>query len=120
MAAAALSKEDFFALGLELAGHSKWQQYKHERNLERFKEDYGVIPETCCRIWEDLRTSFRLEKKAKPKHFLLAIRFLFKYEDESDLCRFFGIRSKKTVRKWWKIYVRKIEEILESKVRTRL
>jgi hypothetical protein len=59
----------------------------------------------------------RLPEHAKPMHFLLAVRFLWKYHEERDLARYFGMRSKTTAPKWWKIYVIKIEKLLDRKVR---
>jgi len=128
---AAFSTEEFMALGLETGGHPKWRDYKHERNIDRFKEDYGVTPQTCHDIWEDLRnfdaeiecldehkSPVRLEKGAKPLHLLLGIRFLFKYQEQRDLCRFFGMRSPKTMSKWATLYVFKIERLLDMKMGT--
>ena len=118
---AALTAEEFMSLGLEVNNHHpKWRQYKHQCNVDRFKEDYGVIPETCVVLWNDMRNSIaptvRLVRGDKPVLFLLALRFLWTYQTETDLCTFFNIRGKQTVRKWWKHYVRKIEKLLDGKV----
>ena len=115
------TKEQMFALGLETARHSKWRQYKHEKNIERFKEAYGVLPEVCHQIWIDLRSATgykKLSKNANPIHLLLALRFLFAYPTEQDLCNFFNIRSKNTIEKWVKVYVGKIKELLQVKMGT--
>jgi len=115
-AATALTSQDFLGMGLEIAGHSKWEQYKLDRNVERFKVAFGVIPETCASIWQDLRRREKINKQSDPRHFLIGVRFLWKYEEEADLARFFGIRTHQTVRKWWKIYVQIIESLLDEKV----
>jgi hypothetical protein len=120
----AMTTMDFMGLGLEIGGHSRWRTYKYEANVKRFKQAFGVIPETCVLIWDVLRNSMdaavRLKKEDKPKHLLVAIRFLWTYDEEYDLSRFFGFQSHTTARKWWKIYVTKIEKLLDMKVRKQL
>jgi hypothetical protein len=117
----AMTAISFMGLGLELGLHTKWRTYKHDQNINRFKADFGIIPESCVLLWDALRNSMdptvRLPGNAKPMHFLLAVRFLWKYHEECDLARYFGMRSKTTARKWWKIYVIKIEKLLDRKVR---
>ena len=117
---ASLSADDFMKVGLE-RHHPKWPEYLHGRNVDRFKEMYGVIPETCAAIWDLMRNSLdpavRLNaRKDKPSLFLVSLRFLWTYDTEADLCIFSGIRGKQTVRKWWKHYVRKMERLLDLKV----
>lgn len=105
-------------LGLEIAGEYKWMTYKHHCNLDRFTTYYGVDPRTCARVWEALRTSndpeIKLFRKANPMHLLLAIRFLWRYEMETDLGKFFGIKSPKTVRKWVRYYLYRVKLLLPS------
>ena len=115
VAAPPMSADDFLILGLELGGHDKWRSYKHHCNIDRFKEDYGIIPQTAHLVWDALRTASLIDNNSKPKHFMIAIRFLWKYEDESDLKRFFKL-TEKTVRKWWKHYVFRIEQLLDAMV----
>ena len=59
----------------------------------------------------------RLRKKDTPKHLLVAIRFLWTYDEEYEIARFFSFRCYNTGRKWWKFYLTKIEKLLELKVR---
>ena len=118
--ARAVGKKEFMRLGLEIAGEYKWMTYKHHCNIERFKTCYGVSPRTCGRVWHGLRSSndpdIKLESSADPKHLLLAIRFLWRYEVEKDLGRFFGIKSPKTVRKWVHHYLLRVARLLPSLV----
>jgi hypothetical protein len=120
---AAMTAIEFMELGLEIGGHAKWRTYLHHTNIKRFKQAFGVIPETCVLLWDALRNSMdgevRLKKKEKPKHLLVAIRFLWTYDTEYDLARFFGI-CEQTARTWWKFYVTKIEKLLDGKVRKQL
>lgn len=114
--AIAFSKRQFLQLGLESFGDWKWATYKHHCNVERFRGYFGVTPRTCARIWHELRSSsdgrIRLQKNADPKHLLLAIRFVWRYEVETEAGQRFGIRSPKTVRKWAKDYAHRISLLL--------
>jgi len=120
----AMTAIEFMGLGLEIGGHTRWQTYKHEANVKRFKQAFGVIPETRVLLWDALRNSMdatvRLQKNDKPMHLLVAIRFLWMYHEEYEIARFFSFRSVVTGRKWWKIYVKKIEKLLGRKVRKQL
>ena len=75
-------------------------------------------------LWDALRNSMDatvwLQKNDKPMYLLVAIRFLWLYDEEYDIARFFGFRSVVTGRKWWKMYVKKIEKLLDRKVRKQL
>jgi hypothetical protein len=53
----AMTAIEFMGLGLEIGGHTRWRTYKHEANIKRFKEAYGVIPESCVLLWDALRNS---------------------------------------------------------------
>jgi hypothetical protein len=112
---------EFLGLGLEIGGHKRWRTFQHAANIQRFKEAFGVLPETCVLIWDALRNSLdptvRLRRKDKPGHLLVGIRFLWTYHEEYEIARFFGYGSNKTGRKWWKLYVAKIEKLLDRKVR---
>jgi hypothetical protein len=67
----------FMGLGLEIGKHTRWHTYKHEANIKRFKQAFGVIPETCVLLWDALRNSMdatiRLLKNDKLMHLLVAI-----------------------------------------------
>jgi hypothetical protein len=43
----AMTAIEFMELGLEIGGHAKWRTYLHHTNIKRFKQAFGVIPETC-------------------------------------------------------------------------
>jgi hypothetical protein len=118
----AMTAIEFMGLGLEIGRHTRWRTYKHEANVKRFKEAFGVIPETCVLLWDALQNSMDttvwLQKNDKPTHLLLvAIQFLWTYDEEYEIARFLSFRSVVTGRKWWKIYVKKIEKLLDRKVR---
>ena len=48
---------EFMGLGLDIGRHTLWRTYKHEANIKRFKEAFGVIPETCVLLRDALRNS---------------------------------------------------------------
>ena len=110
------SKRAFHELGLECAGHPQWRSYKHNCNLDRYRQAYGVTPKTVARVWHELRTSnnpaAKLPVDSNPIHLLLSIRFLWRYEVYEDLGRFFGIRSPKTVKKWVWEYLKRMSHLL--------
>ncbi|CAB9516751.1 hypothetical protein SEMRO_804_G204910.1 [Seminavis robusta] len=120
--AKAYSARHFMNLGLRYARFPNWKHYKESRSIERFKQHFGMKPETVADCWLLLRESndpdIRLEKKAKPKHLLIAIRHLFKYHTEADLASFFNIKTEKTVRKWAKLYVKRISRLLPDLIGT--
>ena len=107
---------EFLELGLEIGGHTRWRTFQHAANIKRFKEAFGVLPETCVLIWDALRNSLdptvRLRRNDKPKHLLVGCRFLWTYHEEYDIARFFSFQCVNTGRKWWKLYVKKIKNCL--------
>lgn len=112
--AKAFTEADFLQLGLETANHPKWRQYKDHCNIKRFKKAYGMTPVTCADVWATFRDlppdhPSRIGKRADPVHLLIALRWLWKYETEADLGRFFSL-TEKTVTKWIRIYVKKMAD----------
>jgi len=118
--APATTEHQFLGLGLTIAKYDKWETYKPNRQIERFKEKYGVIPKTCEMMWADMRVSplqeCKLPKNAKPKDFLLAMRFIFAYDTENDIGTFFDIKSEKTVRAICRVWVVRMKALLAAKM----
>ena len=116
-AAPAISPEKFLGLGLEVFNYKRWRSYKHGANLIRFKKHYGVLPITCCQVWQKLRLhtnpESRLSSKADPRYFLMAVCFLWSYQTEAPLASQFGM-SEKTSRKWVRYFVERIGSLLPS------
>ena len=112
--------EDFMSLGLgTIAKIRRWKQHKHHVSTAKFVKLYGATPETCSEVWKDLtghpNAIVNVGSGGKPQHLLLALRFLWKYQEQSDLAQFFG-QTEKTVAKWLRIYVVKLAILLQSKV----
>ncbi|CAB9500472.1 hypothetical protein SEMRO_84_G044950.1 [Seminavis robusta] len=116
------SAKHFLNLGLRYGRFPNWKSYKESRCIQRFKQHFGMQPQTVADVWQKLRDSdnldIRLKKNAKPKELLIAIRHLYKYHIEADLAMFFRIKTEKTVRKWVKRYVKKIALLLPELVGT--
>lgn len=114
-----ITAEQFMALGLELAGYKRWRKYKVKTNIERFRAHFGALPKSCENIWFDLQMSAnpecRIDSDADPKHLLLAFNFLWEYPTQKKLFTMFQL-TEKTVGKWSKLYTRKIQLLLPSKV----
>ena len=115
-----LSEDEFLDLGLTQAGIHGWRKHKLHASIDRFKSRYGCSPKTCEVVWIELRNSndidIRITKRDKPLMFLLALRFLWKYETEYDLGDYFNIRSEKTVRNYYRHWLPKIQGLLKQKV----
>ncbi|CAB9503243.1 hypothetical protein SEMRO_160_G072100.1 [Seminavis robusta] len=110
------SARHFMGLGLRYARFHNWKRYKPKQCIHRFKQQFGMKPQTVEDVWKALRDSddpvVRLPKTAKPKHLLIAIRHLFKYHTEADLATFFNIKTEKTVRRWARQYLKRIAHYL--------
>jgi hypothetical protein len=39
----AMNAIEFMGLGLEIGRHTQWRTYKHEANIKRFKEAFGML-----------------------------------------------------------------------------
>ena len=110
-----LSATDLVFLGLEMAGFKRLANSSEKTNFDRFNSLYGATARSCHELF--LQISEVDDRQVHPKYFLLALRFLKEYPTEQQLCGMFNIQSEKTVRKWTKIYVKKIQELLPAKVR---
>jgi len=112
--AKAITANGFLKLGLEVLGYRRWESYKYNANLNRFKEHFGILPSTCSDVWEKLRLSddddCRLDPKAKPIHLLLTINYLWRYQTEEPHAKLFHM-TKNTARKWKYIYLKKLEAL---------
>ena len=56
--------------------------YTLQRDKEDFKSAFGITSFTAEIAWNSIKVP-----KAKPKHFLWAMMFLKRYDDEKTLCR---------------------------------
>ena len=114
--AATLTERDFIEIGLETAKVVGWRLCKPATAIERFKQFYLATPATCVAIWDDLKKAGAISKKDKPVHLLVGLRFLLKYENESNLAHFFGFRSRTTAAKYARLWVGHISTLFAGKV----
>ncbi|CAB9527100.1 hypothetical protein SEMRO_1942_G306740.1 [Seminavis robusta] len=118
MAAEAFNARQFLAFGMDILGVERWEFLKETSVIERFTNAYGAKPITCEQMWTDLISMGEVNKKSKPMHLFIALRFLYKNDTELDLMSFFKIGSDNTIRKWCWSYVKKIQKLLKGKMLT--
>ena len=101
-------------------GRNNWINAKLQKKREGFKQWCGIYPDTCAKVWSDLIEQDILEDgSAKPQHFLLALRWLKAYDYEHQLKKEFGF-DEKTIRKWVRFFIVKIEKLKQITVRNLL
>lgn len=118
------TEEQFLALGMRIARVFRWERCKRETNVDRFRNFYGIHPAACEHAYNLLRNSedpnddeIKLDIMTdKPWQLLMACRFLWLYPSERNLGQFFGIQSKVTVYKYTKLWVKRLEWLLENKL----
>lgn len=81
----------------------------------RFKEQFGVTPEVCAKLWTLLDPYATMANAVKPCHLLWALVFLKQYNTESNASSAVGGPDEKTYRKWVWHFVEAIS-YLESRV----
>jgi Helix-turn-helix of DDE superfamily endonuclease len=101
---------------MQTGGYCRWRYMQEETNIGRFKDAFGAMPLTCHQIWTALRDAGKLAKTSKPVHLLLALRYLWKYDTQTDLGQFFHISSHVTVSRCVKEWVKLIASLLQSKM----
>lgn len=70
--------------------------------LRRFKSFFGITPNVCSIVWEQIKLEAPLG--AEPKHLLWCLSFLKQYSVEHYRRSIFGA-DEKTMRKWTWIFV---------------
>ena len=68
---------EFMGLDLEVAGYSRWRNYKEAANIKRFNAFYGALPKSCENIWLDLQTTTRRLIRASVASRVVPIRSFF-------------------------------------------
>ena len=116
--------ELFTALGLSAAGYRGWRGFSEQKQIAKFKECYGCEPLTTSQLYNDIivqQSPFDpispYEAKRGPVMFLVSLRFLWTYDTEADIGRFFKIQCTQTISAYVTRWVPKIAMLLESKVR---
>ena len=104
-------------LGLQCAGYKYPNRCKIETNINRFKAHFGLNPSTCEKLWVDLQATAneegRIDAGTEPVFLLIGLRFLYKYETEEVLGRFFDMCDK-TVRKYYRESAKKISLLFDQ------
>ena len=108
----AVTEQGFLELGLGRRGLTRWKKFKRETQLSLFRAYYGATPKTCESIWNDIGND-------KPIGFLIALRWLRRYETEQVLAYEFD-NSEKDVRETVRELVGKIAALKMQKVSGRI
>jgi hypothetical protein len=109
---------DIFGYGLERAGHP-WTKDSLDkatkRDIDRFKAAYGIGPNACKNVFEDIR-SYGLVKNPMLEHFLMAVSWLKQYPSESNLAGRWQTSEKTASHHCW-MYVRAFQKLKEHKIK---
>jgi hypothetical protein len=114
------SSNEFYFLGLELAGFTPYTIRRNEKkmNLERFKDSFYASPQTVENMFADIQDEDLGESrisKPDPIYLLLGLFYLKKYPTKHALAAFLD-STEKTVLAWAKCYVKAIQALKEKKV----
>ena len=113
---------EFLAMGLTYFKFYRWERYKEAANIDRFKHQFGVTPDTAALAWsmmidsDDPRIKIEKGYGTKPKFLLLALRWLSVYETDRQVGPHFDIHSTTTTEKHLKIWVKRLQLMLPSLV----
>lgn len=91
----------------------------HAIKYRRFREFFGVDPETCTQVLRDIQSvALGDHRVTKPKDSLLlmALEWLRTYKAFTELQGLYAIKSDKTIRKWLGDYIRAIQALKSSKI----
>jgi hypothetical protein len=117
-----VTEAQMLRLGLSFIGvdEERTNRAHDNSNRDRFTKSYGVSPLICTIIFGDLQVLDIGDKKIskpKPKHFLLCMFWLKRYQVESLLSTIFGFHEE-TVRKWLWTYAKAIQALKQYMVST--
>ena len=91
-----LSVNDFERIGMGMMGHDK--DISEKRMKCRFNSCFGLEPELCKFIWDELVASKWIRNSSKPKHLFSYLYFLKVYATEENNASYVG-SDEKTFRK---------------------
>ena len=113
--------EQMLSIGLHFVGFdiARTQHVIIERNEDRFVYMFGAFPDVCSLIFRDIQDADispnTAINKANPKHFLMCLYWLKRYQVETAISAVFGYHED-TVRKWIWRYAEAIQGLKEHKV----
>ena len=97
-----MSTSQFWRLGNQLTCHD--DSRSTEIGRQRFREFFGIPPELCSIVWNELYNSDAIPVFGQPHHLLWALLFLKRYFTEHVMSAVIG-HDEKTIRKWVWIFV---------------
>lgn len=94
-----INAASFLRLDLRIAGFTDARigACKSETNVERFRTWYGVSPEACAEIFQDLQMTMNLVARienAKALDMLMTLNWLMNYRKEAELAGTFKMNEK--------------------------
>ena len=112
-----MNENSFLALGLKVAGYKVPNRCQEATNIHRFQSHFGAAPATCVKIWNDLKTTSNVQGQIspsrKPIFLLIGLRFLWRYETEEVLAKFFDMCVRK-IRPLYRESAEKIHLLLDT------
>jgi DDE superfamily endonuclease len=122
-----ITPEQFHRLGLTVIHRiqelpSDFKATTHGIKYQRFRQFYGVDPETCTQVLRDIQhippASHRISKPDESL-LLMALEWLRTYKAFTELQGLYAIKTDKTIRKWLRVYVQAIQALKSSKIKFR-
>lgn len=112
-----ITAAQFETIGLELAGFTRARQERtiQRTNRERFRSWYGISPQACSALFEDLQAAPARVAKANCRFFLMALNWLKNYRSEAELAGQFNM-DEKTARKHIWMYARAFQALKPEKI----
>jgi DDE superfamily endonuclease len=122
-----LTPEQVHRLGLAVIHRipelpSDFVETSHAIKYRRFRDLFGVDPETCTQVLQDIQSvAAGAHRIIKPKEscLLMALEWMRTYKAFTELQGLYAIKSDKTIRKRLRIYVQALQALKSSKVKFR-
>jgi hypothetical protein len=111
-----MSEALFFGCGLRLAGHPQ-KNLENATKLDhhRFRAAYGIGPNACKSVFEDIKTK-RLVTKPNMEHFFVALSWLKQYPTESNQPGHWGLCENSAREYSWK-YTQAFQKLKDHKIK---
>jgi DDE superfamily endonuclease len=119
-----LTPVQFHRLGLTVIHQiqelpSDFKSTTHAIKYHRFRQLFGVDPETCTQVLRDIQHIAPAEHRiSKPDESLLlmSLEWLRTYKAFTELQGLYAIKSDKTIRKWLRAYIQAIQALKNAKI----
>jgi hypothetical protein len=110
-----LTEKEWIAMGNTWAGFECSNRTKEKTHRQRFRDFYGISPESCRQLFLDLQQRTKEKMNLNPLNYLMTLDWLKSYATEPHLAGRWKC-DEDTVRKWIWVYVSKIQELKGYKI----